>query len=96
MTLPCNTCRMRFESRALLTEHYHSELHRTNLVLKSRGQDPITEEQFIALQKKKEEEAAALAPPQPEMPPQDEEEDKEEFHYELCRDKINFRRIFLI
>lgn len=86
MTLPCNTCRMRFESRALLTEHYHSDLHRTNLVLKSRGQDPLTEAQFIALQKKKEEEALANAPPPPPMPVDDEEEDKEEFNYELCRD----------
>lgn len=90
MSLPCNTCRMRFESREALTQHYHSEFHRTNLVLKSKGQQPLTLEQFTALQEKKAaEEAAKLAemqPPQKEHKEGAEEEEKEEFHYELCRD----------
>jgi pre-60S factor REI1 len=81
---------MRFENREALTQHYHTEFHRTNLVLKSKGQQPLTLEQFTALQEKKAaeeaEKLAAMQPPQREPKKAGEEEDKEEFHYELCRD----------
>jgi hypothetical protein len=90
MSLPCNTCRMRFEDREALTEHYHTELHRTNLILKSKGQPPLTLEQFTEIQEKKAAEEAekrtAKQPPQKVQKGAGEEEDKEEFHYELCRD----------
>ena len=90
MTLPCNTCRMKFDTREHLTEHYHSEFHRTNLVLKSKGQPPLTLAVYEQLQKKKAEEEAAkeqqMHPKEQKIPKPEEEEDKEEFHYELCRD----------
>lgn len=52
--LPCNTCHLYFQTRQLLSAHYKSELHRTNLILVSNHQPPLTQEQFD--QKKQEEE----------------------------------------
>ena len=91
MSLPCNTCKIRFETREELTEHYHTEFHRTNLVLKSKGQPPITLEVFNQIQEKKAQEEALKQQQLEEKeqkgaPPAGEEEDNEEFHYELCRD----------
>lgn len=52
-SLPCNTCHLFFQTRQLLSAHYRSELHRTNLILVANHQPPLTQEQFD--QKKQEE-----------------------------------------
>jgi len=45
-SLPCNTCHLLFPNREELTAHYKGELHRTNLILVSRKQPILTQEQF--------------------------------------------------
>jgi pre-60S factor REI1 len=72
MTLPCNACRLRFAARDELMTH-KTNLHRTNLILQSRHQPPLSPEQYEA--KKAEENAAKPPPP----PPHPEEEDDIDF-----------------
>lgn len=81
MSLPCNTCKVRFPTRDELMAHYKGELHRANLILQSKKQPILTQEQFDQL---KAEEEAKATPPPPSQP--EEEEDKGEFNMELCRD----------
>jgi len=83
MSLTCNTCKVRFDTREQLNAHYRSDFHRTNLVFKSKGQPLLNEEQFNELQNQKKVEEEKNNPKPIEM---NEEEDKEEFHVELCRD----------
>lgn len=81
MSLPCNTCRIKFASREELLAHYKTELHRANLKLQSQHIPPLTQEQFDQLKA----EEAAKAEPVPAQHPE-EEEDESEFDPRLCRD----------
>jgi pre-60S factor REI1 len=75
MTLPCNTCRLRFATREGLLTHYKTDLHRTNLVLQSRHQQPLSVEQYEAKKAEEDAKEQPAGPPPPEPPPPPEEED---------------------
>jgi pre-60S factor REI1 len=70
MTLPCNTCSLRFATRAELFVHYKTDLHRTNLIQQSRHEPPLTLEQYAKM--KTDEDAPR---PQPAAPLHDSDDD---------------------
>jgi pre-60S factor REI1 len=72
MTTACPQCRIPFDSREALFAHYQTDFHRTNLILHSRHEPVLTDDQYRQL---KTELAAQKAPPPPSEPSDEEEPD---------------------
>jgi pre-60S factor REI1 len=68
----CPQCRIDFDGRESLFAHYKTDFHKTNLILHSRRQPILTEEQYLQLRA---EEAAKQSPPPPEPSHEEEEPD---------------------
>ncbi|OHT11859.1 Zinc finger, C2H2 type family protein [Tritrichomonas foetus] len=83
MTLPCNTCKIRFNERSELMAHYKSDLHRTNLILQSNHQPILTQEQYDQM---KAEEASKNPPPEEPVDNKEEEDDDDDFDEDDVRD----------
>jgi pre-60S factor REI1 len=46
MTLFCNTCQFTYQDKQHLLLHYKSEIHRQNLIRKSKSLEPLSQEEF--------------------------------------------------
>lgn len=90
MTLPCNTCKIKFNTRDELLTHYKGDLHRTNLILQSKHQPILTQAQYDELK------AIEEAKKQAETPPPKEEEDipDDDFDEEDVREIPNTECLF--